>query len=112
MEINSLIWLIFAHFIGDWGIATSWLHEQKTQRFFPMLAHCMIYTGCVSIALQHIGIFALWSVLLILFSHCLIDIFKIRLHEKFVIRDTLGWTLDLDQFLHIMILVLIWFVSS
>jgi len=106
--MNSLIWLIFAHFIGDWGIATSWLHEQKTQRVAPLLAHCMIYTGCVSIALQYIGIFTLMRVWMILFGHLAIDIAKVSLHEKFAIKDILGWTLCIDQLLHIVLLIGIW----
>jgi hypothetical protein len=74
--MENFIWVIFAHFIGDWGITTNYLMEAKKKKFLPLLAHSMIYTGVVSVAFKYLGLFNMNVVITLALSHGLVDTWK------------------------------------
>lgn len=73
-----MIWLFFAHYFGDIAFQSSWQAENKGKLWYVMLSHCMIWTGCICIALEYLGIFSLWKVVFLLLGHWLMDIWKCK----------------------------------
>jgi len=71
-----MIWLIFAHFIGDIALQSDWQAQNKNKYWYVMLCHCMIWTACISIALQYIGLFSMWKVFFLLAGHWISDLIK------------------------------------
>jgi Protein of unknown function (DUF3307) len=72
----NLIWLLFAHFIGDWALQSNWMGQNKSKRWIIMFAHCMIYTGVIAIALQYLGILEYWKLAFIFLGHYIMDFVK------------------------------------
>lgn len=72
----NFIWLLFAHYIGDIALQSDWQAKNKGKLWYVMLSHCMIWTAIVCIALQFLGIYALWKVLFLLVGHWLCDYWK------------------------------------
>ena len=77
--MERFIWLIFAHFIGDIALQTSWQADNKNKYWYVMLSHCIIWTACVSVALQYIGSFAIWKVIFLVIGYGISD--EIKLHQ-------------------------------
>ena len=71
-----MIWLIFAHFIGDIALQSDWQAQNKNKYWYVMLCHCMIWTACISVALQYLGLFSMWKVLFLLIGHWISDLIK------------------------------------
>lgn len=74
--MDKFIWIIFAHFIGDIALQSDWQAKNKGVLWYVMLSHCMIWTACISIALQYLGLFALWKVAFLFFGHWICDKWK------------------------------------
>lgn len=75
-------WLLSAHFIFDWGLQNRWMAENKSKYLEVLFAHCMIYTGGISIALEYLGLFSLWKILFILIGHFVIDLVSSNLSKE------------------------------
>lgn len=80
----SIIWLIFAHFFGDFGLQSEWMAANKGSKWYVMLSHCILWTGCISIALQYLGLFAMWKVLFLVVGHGVMDYWKVRFTSKWL----------------------------
>lgn len=91
----NIIWLLFAHYIGDWGLQSDWLANNKGKYWMVMLAHCMVWAACMCICLEWLGIFAIWKALFLLFGHFVCDEIKCHLMPK------KWWPIYPDQVLHI-----------
>lgn len=87
-----MIWLVFAHFIGDWGLQTTFVAAYKLERWMIMLVHCMIWTACVCVAMEYSGVeLCYWKIIYLFLGHAIIDYVKGN-----------NWNLIyMDQFLHI-----------
>ena len=97
-----MIWLLFAHFIGDWAIQPEWIATNKGKYWFVMLSHCIIWTACVCIGLEYIGCYALWKVLFLISGHYLVDLWKCKLYEKIPFCQQKTYKhLYIDQLIHI-----------
>ncbi len=73
-----IIWLFFAHFIGDIALQDKWQSENKSKYWYVMLSHCMIWAAIISIALQFIGIFHIWKAIFLIIGHGAMDSWKSR----------------------------------
>jgi hypothetical protein len=73
-----MIWLIFAHFVGDIALQSDWQAQNKGRLWYVMFSHCMIWTACISISLQFTGHFSLWKVFFLVIFHGLMDEWKCR----------------------------------
>jgi hypothetical protein len=71
-----MIWLLFAHFIGDIALQSDWQAQNKGKYWYVMFSHAMIWTGCICITLQYLDIFALWKVLILCPPHMICDYWK------------------------------------
>jgi hypothetical protein len=98
-----MLWLIFAHCIGDWVLQNYFMHKNITKYFEVLVVHCVIYTGTISICLRYLDKLSLFSILFIFIGHLLVDVFTCKkLIKKF--RSILY----IDQFLHIIQLIIIY----
>jgi hypothetical protein len=45
--MNTFVWLLIAHLLGDWLLQNDWMARGKKQGFFTRagILHCCIYTG-------------------------------------------------------------------
>ena len=104
--IETLWWLLVAHFIGDWGLQNRWMAENKSKWYEILVAHCMIYTGCISIALEYLDKFSIDAVLFVFFSHLIVDMLSSK-SSRNVSDRTMQLILWLDHTGHFACLYLI-----
>jgi hypothetical protein len=113
----NLLWIVFANFIGDWGLQNHWVAENKGKSWMVMVGHCMVWTASICFVLNWLGLFALWKAVFLLVGHVAIDKFKcIRLEKTPAsiafdsernTRRMKSW-LYLDQFMHIVQCFVVW----
>lgn len=96
------MWLLFTHFIADWGTGNSWIGANKGKWPIVMIAHCMMYTGVCILALKLLGFQSIisWAVWIFM-SHIMIDWWKSMCADP---KDFPTWHLYIDQAAHIGIL--------
>jgi len=73
-----MIWLIFAHFIGDFPLQGDFLAANKGKLWYCMLSHCIIWTACICLALQYLGLYSEWKVVFLILGHTVCDFWKTR----------------------------------
>ena len=72
----DIIWLIFAHFVGDFSLQTSFMAQTKGKLWYVMLAHSIVWTACIAAMLQSMGMFATWKVAFLIVGHFMCDKWK------------------------------------
>ena len=102
----NFIWLIFAHFIGDIALQSSWQADNKNKYWYVMLSHCMIWTACISIALQFLGLFAIWKVIFLVLGHGISD--EIKSHQPKISEN--WWQIYPDQAWHLLQCVVVFII--
>lgn len=93
----NFIWLIFAHFIGDFALQSDWISLNKGKYWYLMVAHCVIWTACVCVALEYMGILLLWKAVLLCVGHVACDVWKCNSTKDFP-----TWHFYVDQMFHIL----------
>lgn len=73
-----MIWVIFAHYIGDWALQSTFMGQSKGKLWMVMLSHCMVWTACICVALQYCNLFAVWKVVFLVIGHWVVDLWKCR----------------------------------
>jgi len=79
MGLPNFLWLVFAHFIGDIALQSGWQADNKGKHWYVMLAHCMIWTALICVALEYLQILTLWKFLFLLVGHFICDSWKARI---------------------------------
>lgn len=102
----NFIWLIFAHFIGDIALQSSWQADNKRKYWYVMMSHAMIWTGIICIALEYLGLFDYWKVAFLLAGHIGMDEWKCRQPKT----EKTWWYIYPDQLFHMAQLVLVYYV--
>ncbi len=105
MGTIQMIWLLFAHYIGDIALQNDAL-KSKGKYWYLMFSHCMIWTGCVSIALEYLGLFATWKVIFLLLGHWISD----KIKSKQPKTPECWWMIYPDQIWHILQLCAVYFL--
>jgi len=95
----NLLWIVFAHYIGDWGLQNPWVATEKAKSWLVMISHCMVWSGCVCIALRLLGLYASWKLPVLLLGHIIMDKTKCVLTEK---GFNAAWMMRLDQLFHLL----------
>lgn len=98
----NFLWLVFAHYVGDTGLQNGYTIKYKKVYWYILFSHCVIYTGCVAVALNYLGILFIWKLAFILAGHYLIDNYKYKFPLRY--RDLI------DQILHLGQLIIIYFL--
>lgn len=105
--IQIVLWVILAHYIADYPLQGDFLAQTKGKYFYSLLAHSLIYSLIIMIPLTMMGKPELWRLLVILFSHMIIDYKKATAKNK---DKALTTYLYIDQALHISINLLLAFI--
>jgi len=97
-----MIWLLFAHFIGDWGLQSSWMAENKGKYWLVMFAHCMIWAACICIALEYMNLRVGWDAPFLVFGHMICDKWKCGVYDKKPFcKQPSAKHLYIDQIIHL-----------
>ena len=99
-----MIWLIFAHFIGDWGLQARWIADAKGKYWEVMFAHCAVWTGCICIALEYLGMYNNFQPVFLFLGHWLIDAWKCKTFKN--IKES-RWTVHADHLGHLAQLIVV-----
>ena len=102
----NLLWLVFAHFIADWGLQSEWMGREKTKHWIVRFAHCMIYTGVIALTLKWLGIFELWKIVFIFVGHYAMDWGKGKIAKS----EKDWWLIYPDHIWHFIQLIIVCFV--
>lgn len=101
--MTSFLWVLFGHYIGDFALQSQWQSENKGKNWYILFTHCMVYTACTCVALAYTGHYQFWKAMVILYSHAVIDMYRIKLSKG---KDN-QFLFLLDQFIHVFILALV-----
>ena len=75
------LWVLFAHYMGDYGLQSDWMSDNK-HRPYVLFAHAVIWTGCVCVALQYLGLLVPWKVGFLLVGHMASDAVRRPEHKS------------------------------
>lgn len=112
----NLLWVIFAHFLADWSLQDDFVANNKGRYWIIMLAHCMVWTGVISIVLASLDILTLWKLPFLFFGHWFMDKMKVDnikvvcSASKEVEKHNLNW-LYVDQAWHIVQCCIVFFIK-
>jgi len=99
-----MIWVFFAHYIGDFGLQKEWIALNKHKYWYILFAHAVLWSACVCIALEYSGRFELKDATNLVIGHFMID--------KYTRNHTRGgpntWIFYLDQVLHLIQCLFAW----
>lgn len=74
MRYELFVWLVFAHVVGDIALENSWLAENKGKYKICMLWHSIIWTGCICLMVDVLGVeLPGWKIAFLLSGHYGID---------------------------------------
>jgi len=82
MNIFEFLFLISAHFLGDFSFQNIWMVERKWKDPFVLIAHCFIWTGTLSVVLICFNDFALWKFIFLFLGHLACDSLKHKGFDK------------------------------
>lgn len=68
--------IVFAHYIGDIALQNDWQARHKCSQWYVMVCHCIVWTGCVCVALEYAGTLAPWKVAFLIAGHFACDKWK------------------------------------
>lgn len=112
---SLLSWLIIGHFVGDFLLQTNWMAFGKTQRFFPLTIHALVYTASVALLSLPAGGLSGQAIAIIFISHMALD------QRSFVRwwvqavngKESPGWmNVVVDQTWHLLVLAVVCLVKS
>lgn len=110
--------LIFTHYFADYHLQGEFLGITKGISWYNLLVHCIIYTGAITIAFYILGYTDLYFIIsIVLISHIIIDKVKCIIVTKNKNKHDKGYgayngdILYIDQFLHILILYILFVVG-
>lgn len=97
-----MIWLLFAHHLADVAFQPSWLIKNKSEHWWSIYEHCMIWTGVISLTLLLLDRFSYWDIPILLGGHFIIDFIKYRYFKEW------KW-IYLDQALHYLQILIVYY---
>lgn len=69
------LYIILAHLVGDYLLQTHWMAIEKTNRWWPAIAHGLTYTIPYLFVTQ-----SFWALFIICTTHIVIDRFRLARH--------------------------------
>jgi len=92
-----LIFLFFAHYIGDIALQSNWQAQNKGKYWYVMFSHGMIWTAAISVVLLHYQIFEMWKAVFLIVGHVLMDTWKTTKPKT----PEIWWYIYPDQLWHL-----------
>lgn len=70
-----VLWILLAHWAGDYLLQTDWMAQEKVKRWAPAIVHGLVYTAAYSLVTQD------WRALAVIGgTHIVIDRFRLAKH--------------------------------
>lgn len=101
MNLELLLWLFGAHYIGDIALQADWMATMKGRRWYILFAHVAIWTTVVCIPLRIFAGPSIWLVLFLFVGHYTAD----RLKSQQPKDDAHWYLIYYDQAWHVLQLV-------
>ncbi len=105
-KLLQLFWLLAAHFVADFALQQFWMIKRKWKDPWVLVAHCMIWTGLISLPLEAMGVLVLWKVLFLFGGHIICDSLKHLVFHK--TNEHLKNAVD--QSFHILQIIIVWLI--
>lgn len=105
--MKNVLWILLAHYLLDYPLQNDFLAQTKGKYLYSLFAHSMIYGLGIAFVLELIGVFSIWKAIVLVVSHIVIDWLKATAKNK---DKTLTSYLYVDQFLHVVIDLLMLFL--
>ena len=104
--------LLMAHFLADFSFQTTNMAQKKINNFRFIIIHSLIYAGTYLVAVFPLVKFnsAIFPFIIIITSHFFIDWIRKTVDNKFKSKSVMFASFIVDQTLHILILVLLYFL--
>lgn len=103
--MDPWIWLVFAHFVGDFPLQGDYLTKNKGSNGWLMMAHSVIWAGCISAVLSACGKLSPAQFYFLFLGHAFIDSWRARFGKD------QSWAFYLDQVLHLIQLAVVYWWS-
>lgn len=78
MNLELMLWLFGAHYIGDIALQSDWIANMKRERWYILFAHVMIWTTVVCIPLRLFDALSAWNLIFLFVGHYAADWLKCR----------------------------------
>jgi len=101
------LWLLFAHYIGDFALNTDWMALNKGKNWYIMFAHCMVWATPIAIVLEFLSILSFWKIGFLIVGHFIIDSWRVKRTSP----NDFWKFLYYDQILHILQLFVVYFIN-
>ncbi|MCK5612596.1 DUF3307 domain-containing protein [Candidatus Pacearchaeota archaeon] len=106
-----MIWLIFAHYIGDFALQKEWIALNKGKYWYTMLCHGMIWTACICVALQCNGLFDMGKASFLWVGHVACDQWAFNARKRLPEdRNFPTWHFYVDQTWHIIQCLIVYYL--
>ena len=102
----GFFWVLWAHSIGDMALQTTYIINNKQSKFMVLLAHSIIWAGCIGIALKYLNCYASWKMAFLIITHFLTDTWSVNKDTK----HPGNWQKvnTIDQIIHFIQLVIVY----
>lgn len=114
MEVKTIIWLLFAHWIADFVCQSDWMAQNKSKDFMALFIHCSVYTAIVwgfSILLNNSHPITYKFPMWIFLGHIATDAITSRINSKLWAAKKVHWffvSVGFDQWIHFVTLILVY----
>lgn len=112
--INLILSVIFIHFIADFFLQNDWMAQGKSQKFFPLFCHVIVYSITLYFGLRILSeLKMIDNYFILIYSlvngwlHFLVDYVTSRINRELWKEKKVHWffvSVGFDQFLHYFIL--------
>jgi hypothetical protein len=102
--MESILWVLLAHYIADYPLQGDFLAQTKGKYWYSLLVHSIMYGLTIALCFKLMGVFAIWKAVVLVSSHIIIDYKKATAKNK---DKALTTYLYIDQFLHIIINIML-----
>ena len=107
LSVILLLWLVFAHLIGDFVFQNEYIAKEKKNSFYIMCCHCFLWTMGIAFVLLIFNTLEYWDGFFLFTGHLIIDECKLT---NFNNKLTEKQSFAIDQILHfIQILIVLLF---
>lgn len=109
MDITQFMFLMFAHYLGDYPLQSDFLATTKGKSLYSLFVHCFIYSMTIATTIMLIkGEFEISVFMVVFLSHIIIDSLKARTKNK---EKALTTYLYIDQSLHLVINIIVFYFA-
>jgi len=106
---EKFLWLLFAHYVFDFSLQTTFIWLRKQKSFYVMFVHVVIWTGGICLAMKLLNMPINTSIILMLFgTHYFVDWGKCKIISLLGAKNSdVKFFFMVDQLIHVIQLFLV-----